>query len=498
MKRLPIILILIALLTASTIQAAPAAQTCASNWQAAINVIAAQCTQSINDNSVCYGHPTVQVDPARPEFFQPGTTTSVRGLNNVIISPQSGDDWGIAWFKLIAPTSLPGITSGQAVIFVAFGDTAVSGVQSSGGDLSMSDPGICTARLIPGSTTYGGSYMRVMPDPRFQSECVTPGCTDKDNLMHFVAEGAPLTVLAQRSDRSTVLVRDNFVTGWMTASPTFMDLSQCNMGAVPILTDSDLIDGLQTTSTVPAITSFYLTQQGGQTSCQDIPPGGLIAHDPTHQNIQFFVNGVNVQMGSTVFMRGDANGTGLTLMVLQGRSTVTKNGVSVSATRGDVIDALGQFPVLVQGGAIRQWCGQLSAMVAGAFPGIPQERWDYCATNPGDSPGVDLNTAYAGTWINDNPNSTGFARVDINFLRDLIPALTGWVTCPDNLCDAGTFDGIWEDGVRLRFFGEGGTTISAWLSGDTLYLTSAFPNVGAVAVQRTTVTETYHRPSVIG
>lgn len=367
------------------------AQECGPIWAQAEAVIDAQCTESILDNSVCYAHRTVTAAWETPQFFQnPGTIVNVAGLQTIETAPFGGNDWGIAWFKIIARTPIPGYNTGQAVIFIAYGDTTLHNADSAVSNVSHSAPGACIAFIKPGSTTFGGSYLRTVPDPRFQQECATPGCQDKDNLLRYVEEGQPLTVLGVRAtNRDTILARDSYVTGWITASDRYVDLSACNINTLPAFTDADILNGLRTPTDVPTLTSFTLRNDGSSVNCQDIPTGGVVVHNPTHQQIRFEANGIPVEMASTVFVRADYAGTGVAVYVLQGTASVTKGGTRVTATTGQAIDAINfATPALMTGGGPNTWCRQFSSMVATAFPGVPAERTDFCTLTPQGYPPI--------------------------------------------------------------------------------------------------------------
>lgn len=72
--------------------------------------------------------------------------------------------------------------------------------------------------------------------------------------------------------------------------------------------------------------AFYLRTGAGDAQCEEAPDSGLLVQTPKGVGeIAFNVNGVDVQMGSTVFFQTTKDTTGMTVSTLEGAAYVTSN-----------------------------------------------------------------------------------------------------------------------------------------------------------------------------
>ncbi len=131
----------------------------------------------------------------------------------------------------------------------------------------------------------------------------------------------------------------------MTLSP--MDVTSGNWGVVVMRLQANLPDTLpgqnvtfllfgdvQVTNAVSGdnaaeltpMQAFYLKTGGGDAQCAEAPESGMLVQTPQGVGqVQFSVNGVDVQMGSTVFFQADAR-HGMRVSTLEGAAYVEVDG----------------------------------------------------------------------------------------------------------------------------------------------------------------------------
>src|SRR5579871_4827516 len=100
----------------------------------AVKNLSASCN-SLSPDQVCYGNKSLAVQfvdsgtlTATPGPFQAvGDVAAISSLKSITTSPLNlkTGEWGLAVLKMKA--SVPGTTGGQAVTFVLYGDTTVTG-----------------------------------------------------------------------------------------------------------------------------------------------------------------------------------------------------------------------------------------------------------------------------------------------------------------------------------------------------------------------------------
>lgn len=394
--KLLILIVVCLLIPWHGLPAAATGEACTQTWEQAQTVIAAQCNERLGNNTMCYAHAPLSTDPTFANFQSPGQFLTIPVELNSIDAQTDGGIGGFSFLKIISGDVVEGITTGQAVILIAFGDTRLVQIVNQTPNipsLNTGDVPGCTATLNAGSTTFGGSYIRVLPDPRFQIECVTPSCSDKDNLLHFVQEGVPMSVKGTNSAHTAILVHDNHATGWMTASTQYVGLSGCSLNALPVLRDNIVADHLAMQTTLPIVSEFRLENLPTIASreCEDAdrPSGGLLIINPSHQHVAFRINSIDIVMASSLFFWEEDSTT--KILVLQGQATISHNGLAVSAQSGQAVGVnQGQAPFAITSGGSGNWCRALSDLAAAVYQplingvpvGVPVQRIDYCAFAP--------------------------------------------------------------------------------------------------------------------
>ena len=238
------------------------AQTCTQLWQNAQAVMSDQCTDANPNHTACYAHaPLATIPDYNTAFDNPGEIINITSNLKQIIGYPSNDPnnlGGFAYLKVIPAVRVEGVVYGSSISMVAFGRTEILEVESANNGTSLNANEVCRVSIRNNSTTFGGTYLRAIPDPNFSTACVTPGCTDKDNLLHFALEGETLSVIGQDSTGNSYLVADSHVTGWIPSSPTYIDSSDCAGDFIP-QKPNNIIQQMQAeTTNMPVVTSFRL------------------------------------------------------------------------------------------------------------------------------------------------------------------------------------------------------------------------------------------------
>jgi hypothetical protein len=398
-----IFLLLVGLLLLSAqIQSALAQQVCTDVWTQAETVIAEQCNEYNPDNTLCYAHAPVSVTSDNPVSFswfqQPGNlgpiTTDLRAVQGFT----DLDVGGFSWLKIISETNLPEHIGGQAVTLIAFGNTRLIDITNRTTAQTLNAGDVGHARLKFGSTTFGGSYIRVLPDPRFRIECYTTGCADKDNLLHFVEEGIEMGVKGRNLSGDSLLVHDDHATGWITSDPQYIEFMDITFNSLSnrIFDDRIIADLLNSpvASQLPIAHTFRFenpySQPSSQCANENRPPGGLLIVNPSHQRIAFSINSISLVLASTVFLYqpfGSASDV-TDVVVLQGEAIV--DNLPQTAVAGEVV-RVGQGPTqFIQSGGAGNWCQALYELAAAVYQpaingvpvGVPVERISYCNSMP--------------------------------------------------------------------------------------------------------------------
>jgi hypothetical protein len=172
---------------------------------------------------MCNASQPVSASPSSlfPSFAALGGHDTITSQLESVVAQDEAGIGGFAWLKIVTPANVTGLTGGQTVTLISFGNTRlVNNVSLALPELSLDDNDIGTARIRARSTTFKGSYIRAIPDPNFQTACIAgPSlCSNKDNLLHFVEEGEDMGIIGTNATRDSLLVHDDHATGWITAS----------------------------------------------------------------------------------------------------------------------------------------------------------------------------------------------------------------------------------------------------------------------------------------
>jgi LysM domain/Bacterial SH3 domain len=249
-------------------------------------------------NQACYGNVSLQAE-LQPgfeslTFSQPGDTARVASLRSLQLNPfdNVNKQWGVALMRLQA--NIPDTLPGQSVTFLLFGDVQLENKVET-----------APSTLI---TLTTDTVLRAAP----QADAPLVGALsagDKAYALSQSADGVWLRVERDGADSRT---------GWIPAA------------LVPQGGELPIYD-----SAAPApMQAFSLRTGVAGVGCDAAPQDGILVQTPSEDiKIQLTVNDVNIQLGSTAYLRAEASQE-LTVSVLEGQGQVEALGQTVDVPAG--------------------------------------------------------------------------------------------------------------------------------------------------------------------
>jgi hypothetical protein len=288
--------------------ATPTALKCDQVVPLAVKNLSTSCN-SLDKDQICYGNNSISVefldsaDSSKLQFSQVGDTIPLSALKSITTAPLDlkNGKWGLAALKVQA--SLPGATGGQAVTFVLYGDTKVSGIAELDPSIPTPTPYMCTG------TTTRATFLRSSPD------------SNGDKLQPVPANS---TVNLTGRLNSNEWVQGDYQgkQGWLPATDKNLKMT-CGVADL-------IVAGPDTAASLAGSGAFYFsTGIGTQASCQDVPAGGLLIQNKGPK-VVFRANGADITVASTVLMNAKPNGT-MTISALDGPAWVRAGGLHQTA-----------------------------------------------------------------------------------------------------------------------------------------------------------------------
>lgn len=241
---------------------------CPALVQQALNAADAACAAA-GRNQMCYGNVSITAvpadDTAQVTFEQVGDLVDVTQVQSVALSGMdtAAGNWGVAIMKL--QTNVPGALPGQVVTFVLFGNVEIENA----------------AEALPTVTLTAAASAAVVDVP------------DGETLLTLNA-GDVLTANGQSADGEwlrVALPTDGY--GWVAAE------------AVTAAGDlATLVIAEPGTPVFGPMQAFYFRSGIGDAPCAEAPDSGLMIQTPEGVGrVTVSVNGVNMQLGSTAYLR---------------------------------------------------------------------------------------------------------------------------------------------------------------------------------------------------
>jgi hypothetical protein len=286
------------------------AQDCPPLIESALASVADAC-QDINRNEVCYGN-TQLAATARdgaPEFVfeRTGDLARLQDIQSLQLTQDlAAEQWGVALIR--AQANLPDTLPGQNVTFVLFGDV----------ELRDESP-----RSIFLQTSIVADF-RTAPQ------------VASNTLLTQVPPATPVTAYGRDESARWVRVEINGAKGWMqrdflTSPAESFNILYARIEQLPIIEQS-------TAPISRPLQAFYFRSGIGDSPCQQAPSSGMLIQAPEgFGTITLTINGIEVALASTVYVRSAENNGSPTLNItmLKGRGVVSVNG----ETLGDATQA---------------------------------------------------------------------------------------------------------------------------------------------------------------
>ena len=381
------------------IAVALAQQECTAVWSQAESVIADNCNEYRTENTLCYAHSPLSTAPTFDWFQSEGNFGPITTELEEVQAYSDNSIGGFSWLKIVTETNLPEYNFGQTVTLIAFGNTRLKQIENGTTAHTLDENDVGYAQIKLGSTTFGGSYIRVIPDPLFQTECYSGVCSDKNNLLHFVEEGIMMGVIGKNFSGDSLLVHDDHATGWMTASQQYIEAPGQDlptfMASLKVFDDRIIANMLDDPNpSYPSIARSFQFENLASTPSslcknENRPPGGLLIVNPSHQHVAFSINSISIVLASSVFVYQPFGSTSnvMDVFVLQGEATIDN---TLTAVAGQVV-RVGQGPIqFLQTDGNGNWCQARYELAAAVYQpfingvpvGVPVERLNYCNYMP--------------------------------------------------------------------------------------------------------------------
>lgn len=251
-------------------------------------------------NQVCYGNLRVNAtltDSASLRFEQVGdiaNLTEIQSLTTAPLNVATGE-WGVALMRLQA--NLPDTVPGQNVTMLAFGDVQIQNA---------------AAAYTVTAVFAANTPVRSLPG-------------DSAPVLAMMPAGEALTADGRLADAFWTRVRlPDGQQGWIsTTSAGYVG----NFGQLEVITDP---------AEAPRrpMQAFTFQSGIGRAACQEAPLDGIVIQTPRGVGtINLTINGVDVEMGSTVFFRAQPQAE-MVISVVEGQASVAAQGVTRTISAG--------------------------------------------------------------------------------------------------------------------------------------------------------------------
>jgi hypothetical protein len=243
------------------------ASTCSALVERALAEMGANCG-GLGRNAACYGYNRVSASFTQEfeagYFSDPADVAELLTLRTIATAPlnEASGEWGVAVMNVQA--NLPSALPGQSVTFLLMGDAQVE-------------------NAVPPEQAFAGGTPIPVTTASFADLHSGPARTT--NLITSLPAGAPLAADAISPDGAWLRAANDQTGGWVELAL----LQPADVTSLPTLT-GDAYTPMQ---------AFYFDTGLGTTSCQDAPDA-LLVQGPQTIEVSLNVNGVEVNVGSTV------------------------------------------------------------------------------------------------------------------------------------------------------------------------------------------------------
>jgi hypothetical protein len=306
-KRMSVFGFTLVLMSIVAVTASLAQGECPDLVQQALEYTDETCT-GIERNQACYGNAQIEAAPQADvtdfSFSEPGDIADITAIQSLTMSAMDTPDvWGVMMMSVQA--NLPDTLPGQNVTMLLFGE------------LEFEDQRVAELPTV---------NMEIRKNARIRGG---PGT-------EFAQVGSARNgdkVVADGRNEAATWIRiklEDGGTGWVLGDTT---AAEGPVASLAVLDETLDATGL----TYGPMQAFYFTSGVGNPQCDEAPEDGILIQTPSGAGkISLVVNGVFVEVGSTIYLRGQTSNT-MRLAVLDGEARATLNGRSAIAPAGTQI-----------------------------------------------------------------------------------------------------------------------------------------------------------------
>ena len=291
--------------------------TCSDLIETALTTVGEACSE-LGRNQVCYGNGDIVAldfdDAPLSDFDDSGDTVNVLGVRSLATSALDvdRDKWGIILLALQA--NLPDTTPGQNVTFVAFGDTELTNEVLPQSQVDV--PPTLEA------TANGGMNIRGGPSTNFG---IVGSLTANEEVI--------LQGRNQASDWVQIILDSGI--GWLYAPLITIE------GDVSTLQVVEVGNEIDSRFSMP-MQAFQFRMGIGAPECKAASDNGLLVQAPTNTTVNFRINGIDIEVGSTALLQLDDDRLGVN--TFDGNVNVTSGGDTQTVEPGFRVDATANTP----------------------------------------------------------------------------------------------------------------------------------------------------------
>lgn len=274
---------------------------CPAIVETALNALDDACI-STGRNQLCYGNVHVEATPFNElewVFENTGDLIDIADVQNIRLSSMNLEEqiWGITVMRIQA--NLPDTSLSQNVSFLLFGDV----------DLANEAPNIVEINAV----ASGNVNVRLRPT------------TNTNNIMTSLVSTQEVVAVGQLEDSSWILIKvEEDARGYGWVSSGFLS-SDSDLSTLAVLSPAEEIYG--------PMQAIQFRSGIGDSQCSESPDSGILVQTPEGaRNVNLHVNGVDITLGSTAYLRADE--TLLRVDLLSGSAIVTANGVRQAVPAG--------------------------------------------------------------------------------------------------------------------------------------------------------------------
>lgn len=282
-------ILLVIILPVGTAYAQDDTASCPTMVETALQIVSDAC-YSTERNSACYGHDAITVTTFQDdllEFASPGDQVSITHLQSLVLDPFDADAglWGISLMRVQA--SLPDTLPGQNVAILLFGDVQITRP-------SMT-------QWIDASVTGDSINIRA-------------AAATSAPVVGQLSRGTQITATGRNNEADWIRIRTpDGGDGWAAA---FLLQSDTDWSALPETAAEEPLYG-------PMQAFYFQSGIGNNAPCAEAPDSGILIRTPEGTaKIQFSINEISIQLGSTAYLQAVPDDV-MSIYILEGEAIVT-------------------------------------------------------------------------------------------------------------------------------------------------------------------------------